>query len=560
MKKSKRTKPRTPAKPTKEAKKKRRRQRSSGSTFRDTVEMLVVAVVLAILFRASELEAFVIPTGSMAPTLMGWHKDLTCSQCGYPFRLGVSDRASERRDDDAHQPAARCPNCQYVLSAARVEGAESYPGDRIIALPFPYELGRPKRWDVVVFRFPENPQMNYIKRLVGMPGERICLHNGDVYVRTLGENNEPADRILRKSLRKIRAMRQIVFDNDYLPADENWHPTDRPEWRSRWVPADMTAGRWTSEDGGRAFRCNTLEHDELQWLRYRHWVRPKVFASGVEEQGSPEPGIRDFCAYNSLKGFRDLLYDRPAGQSADELPVTWPVDDLMVCFELELVEKRGEFVVEIAEARDGVEIAEAGDRDRTVGFQVRFDLATDRVHLVRVEKDKIKVLAKVPCPPMQPGRRYTIEMANFDSRLDVLVDGTELFPGGYPYDPEWQSRQHLQRGASRPVSIGVRQGHVRIDELVLYRDVYYRDVSSDDPSQGPALEPGGSCPMGPEEYFVMGDNSPRSLDSRYWGGVPAKNLIGKAFVIFWPHGFGPRLPGIGIRIFRPQFERMGLIR
>jgi signal peptidase I len=35
-------------------------------------------------------------------------------------------------------------------------------------------------------------------------------------------------------------------------------------------------------------------------------------------------------------------------------------------------------------------------------------------------------------------------------------------------------------------------------------------------------------------YWAMGDNSPNSLDSRYWGGVPRQNLIGRGYFVFWP--------------------------
>ena len=61
---------------------------------RETVEALVVAFILALLFRAFIAEAFVIPTGSMAPTLMGAHKDVFCDRCDMNFRIGASQEVA----------------------------------------------------------------------------------------------------------------------------------------------------------------------------------------------------------------------------------------------------------------------------------------------------------------------------------------------------------------------------------------------------------------------------------------------------------------------------------
>src|SRR2546430_1176608 len=58
---------------------------------RDFVEQIVVAFILAFLIRGFEAEAFVIPTGSMAPTLYGQHKEVTCPQCYEVFAVNAAD-------------------------------------------------------------------------------------------------------------------------------------------------------------------------------------------------------------------------------------------------------------------------------------------------------------------------------------------------------------------------------------------------------------------------------------------------------------------------------------
>ena len=55
-------------------------------------------------------------------------------------------------------------------------------------------------------------------------------------------------------------------------------------------------------------------------------------------------------------------------------------------------------------------------------------------------------------------------------------------------------------------------------------------------------QPGDEVVLGPGEYYACGDNSPSSFDSRYWGPVPSRNLVGVAGGVFWPiltHRWGP---------------------
>lgn len=53
-------------------------------------------------------------------------------------------------------------------------------------------------------------------------------------------------------------------------------------------------------------------------------------------------------------------------------------------------------------------------------------------------------------------------------------------------------------------------------------------------SGGSFLKEGEEITVGPDEYFVMGDNRPESSDSREWGFVPKDNIIGLSFLIYWP--------------------------
>src|SRR3954449_1515277 len=77
-------------------------QQQEGS-IKETIEQILVAFILAFVFRAFVVEAFVIPTGSMAPTLLGAHMRFTCDDCGYQF--DVNYNASSQGGDDMNIPS-----------------------------------------------------------------------------------------------------------------------------------------------------------------------------------------------------------------------------------------------------------------------------------------------------------------------------------------------------------------------------------------------------------------------------------------------------------------------
>src|SRR6476660_2277323 len=68
--------------------------RNKDSSVKETLESILVAFILAFIFRAFVVEAFVIPTGSMAPTLLGAHVRIRCPDCGWRFEVNYSQPSS----------------------------------------------------------------------------------------------------------------------------------------------------------------------------------------------------------------------------------------------------------------------------------------------------------------------------------------------------------------------------------------------------------------------------------------------------------------------------------
>ncbi len=530
----------------------------SSSAIRETIESLAIAFVLAFLFRTFEAEAFVIPTGSMAPTLMGRHKDLICPICGYPYRVGASeevDQSTEALKEDPHDQivACTCPMCRYTANLLKdfpryppssvlyhrewipVSTVPSYNGDRILVDKLAYEFSEPKRWDVVVFHYPNNATTNYIKRLVGLPGETVRIQNGDIWTCPSGKTEF---HIERKRPEKLLAMLQPVFDNDYMPA------IARHGWPERWTQEGSgTAGTWRSEN----YTTFTIDGKAAreQWLRYHHLVPSYDQWNALEERPSRVPTlvpqrITDFTAFDT---------SRSRGAPAPTVGIHWVGDLAMEC-------------TAAVESDAGTLVFELRKGGRQ--FQCRIDVATGRATLSTSGGDMAQFHPTAITAVRGKGR-HEIRFSNCDDELLLWIDGRVVAfdaPTSYkdlentePDDGDWT-----------PAGIASAGADLRISHLRLFRDIYYTSVESDDPRRPVGREQSYvDFPLKTDQFFMLGDNSINSQDSRLWGNdhwVDRDLLIGKAMFVYWPHSWDEvRTPWVNIPFpYFPNFARMRLVR
>lgn len=474
--------------------------------FRENAEAIIVALLLALLIRHFVLESYEIPTGSMAPYLHGLNARIDCPNCGVDTPVGItSDSLTNRVQmgeryrilegvcDQTGVPFKIragtgqnfvCPGCREtrstseatsrtgVAKALRVECREcTYKhetliepddilgGNKILVDKFRYDAVEPKRWDVVVFRF--NSHRNYIKRLIGLPGESIQIVNGDIHIDG-----------------KVEVKPVKVQENLWIPVHDSSIPEAGLAETSAWEQ-DKGWTRYTKETadlpdktpGGWGFNFSTGS-GELQYSRPAY----NYYGYNGSYRGSAPALIRDLKMTARLRAT-----PRAGAESSIEIEI----DNSPSTYRWKIPFGEGESLLTISNLTDPIwknsEISLPSDREVTLSMEV-----IDRTVRLFIDED---LVAETPLP---------------DSELE---SGLAL-----------KENQGIRVRAQRCGGY--------LHQVKVFRDLHWTGNGN--------FAVTGPFDIGQGRYFVLGDNSPSSLDSRYWGDFGRSNLLGRGFIIFWP--------------------------
>lgn len=393
-----------------------------------TLRFATLVLITSLIVRAFFLESFTVTTGSMAPLLLGIHRQCDCPKCGFPVVVG----APPPDVDPVLHWQVKCPNCGH--GDLGLQNQPDRPGQWLLVDKNVYEWRLPRRWELVVFRGPNGTP--YVKRVVGLPGETVQIKDGDVYI-----NGE----IARKPFEVARETGNLLFDGRHF--NPNWWALDQHGKLTSTGLQVLSTG------------AKSLWHMQLP----SHW-NSKFFTDYWVYNGQRVNNIEPvfdfrFQARVRMKG--------PAG----------------TCMSIRLENGRGSQGDSLnVEIPNGASIASVVNSEfgglKNDSYHLLEFTYCDGSYFIRMDKGR-------------PHLRFT-ELADFK-----------------------------KQPVEAPVRLSVLNADVDFQDMRLYRDTHYQSVGRHGIKT--------PCRLGPDEFFVLGDNSAVSDDSRMWPepGVKQSALIGR---------------------------------
>lgn len=368
--------------------------------WRDNIEAITISIVTIVLFKYFVLEAYKIPTGSMQPTLMG--------------------------------------------------NPETGIFDRVIVDKLSYHYRDPERFEIAVFKYPLDSSKNFIKRIVGMPGEFLRVVNGDLFVRKDGESEE---RILRRP-RPIQDAQLKLLE---------------------------TTNEWSSEGAARK-----------GWAIENSKTSDRVLATSGTKTGSITFPRTQTIRDSYLDGYPLSLKSKI--KQRNRFSGLNGVSDLRVAANVD---------VDAANVRVQLTIQE-GDRRYRFVLPGPAAPAEDVAHIEALGLDPALGPTSTYASPASPTRleagvEASVEVENLNDLLSFRLDGELICSLEVPPAP---------KGADGRVRIDVDRGEASLDDVKIWRDIYYTSMV------GSRAVTSWQIPDGC--YLVLGDNTQDSSDGRDW--------------------------------------------
>lgn len=139
---------------------------------------------------------------------------------------------------------AFCINNFVIVNASVPSGSMKetiQEGDRIVAFRLAYTFSDPERFDVIVFKYPDDESVLYIKRLIGLPGETVEIKDGEVYIN--GSETPLDDSFVENSATGDFGPYEVPEDGYFMMGDNRDNSEDSRYWDNTYVHKEKMLGK-----------------------------------------------------------------------------------------------------------------------------------------------------------------------------------------------------------------------------------------------------------------------------------------------------------------------------